>query len=363
MIASCLSACQLVPMSAENLVLPPLAPVERQPLSDEGAARLWALDARPWHVGEAYVRRWLGAGSPFAAYGHAAILFVGDQAGMLVSVNPRVVGEPYVAFALLRVRQDLSEAAAEAATAALFDEARRFGREHGATAIRGPVAFSTWHPYRVLADDAPQAIAAFPGEGVEDPTHHRHYRAAGLAVTDRYMTTAVPDDADFWARHLAAEAAIAARRHDAAAIRPLSAAEGRAHLGDFHAMIGETFSRNAHYAAIDAPEFAELLLGEAPPGITPLHLGAFGPDGRLVGVCAGFVAGRRGVLKTLAVHPTAQGGRTAMALTFAFHRHLHAEGVTTALHALMKSDNRSASMSAKYAQPVRHYVLYGASLG
>jgi hypothetical protein len=350
-------------MSAENLVLPPLAPVERQPLSDAGAARLLGLDAPPLHVGEAYVRRWLGSGSPFSAYGHAALLFVGDAAGMLVSVNPRVVGEPYVAFAFLRVRHDLPDAAASAATAALFDEARRFGREHGATALRGPIAFSTWHPYRVLADDAPQAIAAFPGEGVEAPTHHRHYRAAGLAVTDRYMTTAVPDDAAFWARHLAAEAAIAAKRRGAAAIRPLSAAEGRAHLGDFHAMIGETFSRNAHYAAIDAPEFAELLLGEAPPGITPLHLGAFGPDGRLVGVCAGFVVGECGVLKTLAVHPTAQGGRTAMALTFAFHRHLHARGVKTALHALMKSDNRSASMSAKYAQPVRHYVLYGASLG
>ncbi|MFN3430285.1 MAG: GNAT family N-acetyltransferase [Candidatus Sericytochromatia bacterium] len=351
-------------MSAENLVLPPLAPVERQPLSDAGAARLWAMDVGPMHVSEAYVRRWLGTASPFAAYGHAALLFAGDDAGMLVSVNPRVAGEPFVAFALLRIRPDLPETDRAAATAALFEEARRFGREHGAVAIRGPIAFSTWHPYRVLAEDLAPSAPAFPGEGVEAPAHHRYYRAAGLAVTDRYMTTAVPDDAEFWARHLAAESVVAARRRDGggAAIRPLGAAEGRAHLGDFHAMIGETFSRNAHFAPIDAPEFAELLLGEAPPGIVPLHLGAFAPDGRLVGVCAGFVWGDRGVLKTLAVRPEVQGGRTAMALTFAFHRHLHAQGVNTALHALMKSDNRSASMSAKYAQPVRHYVLYGAPL-
>jgi hypothetical protein len=265
-------------------------------------------------------------------------------------------------FSCLRLADALSVSERASAVTELMDAVRRWGRRHGATQLRGPLLYSTWYPYRVLADDRTSEPAGFAGEGVEPALNNDWYRVAGLAVTDRYVTMAPPDNRDYWSDHLAREASISARRGGGWLLRPLSARDGASLLPEIHGWLQVTFAHNPYFSPLAGPEFAARVLAGVPEEVTPIRLGAFDVQGTIKGILTGHLAEGRGVLKTIAVSPDTRGGRCAMALTFEFHRMLFAQGVTRVWHALMHVDNLSARMSAKYAQPVRHYVLYGASL-
>jgi hypothetical protein len=68
------------------------------------------------------------------------------------------------------------------------------------------------------------------------------------------------------------------------------------------------------------------------------------------------------VLKTIGVHPDfrARGLRSlglGYGLSYLTHRHWLEKGCASILHAYMKTDNRSRSMSARFGAPLRDYVL------
>lgn len=325
--------------------------IERLPLSNEAAARYLAIAPS---ADDAYFRRWLSSESPFLAYGEAELLFEGHTGALLVSRNPLVTGETFAAFAGLR----LADPSAEQTAVRLLAEARRWAQERDLAFLRGPLAFSTWHPYRVLDEDHGQVDFPFPGETVEPASFGRYYQAAGLSVTDRYLSRVVYDGAPPW--HL-----LPTDRKARTELRELSRSEFASELPAIHRMVSDTFAQNAFYAPIGLAEFAELL-GATTPGTEPLMLGAF-HDGVLVGFCVGSgykdAEGRPvAILKTLGVIPELRGSRVARSLVFGYHRALHERGYRLCVHAMMKDDNNSQSMSAKYATPVRYYALYGAPL-
>jgi hypothetical protein len=331
--------------------------VEQTSFSDEAVERLLAIDGVPPHVSDAYLRRWLGTASPFLAYGRAALLFAEERGAIAVTFNPRVTGTPFAGFSFLRLAPGLSATERQTVAQSLLQEAKQWAQAQGAKHLRGPLPFSTWHPYRVVDTDTGARPFRFPGESVEDRAIQELYRSAGLEITDRYETRMLVDGQPPWDPLLKMESLM--RRRSRYQIRPLAPAEVGARMARIFEMVSATFSNNAYYSPIDPAEFAELMGGGAAKGYS---LGAFSPEDEFIGFCVGYAHDGVGILKTLGVAPEYRGSYVAMGLTFEFHRQLKQDGLRTALHAMMKDDNASQSMSAKYAQPLRSYVLYGCAV-
>ncbi|MEB3222042.1 MAG: GNAT family N-acetyltransferase [Candidatus Sericytochromatia bacterium] len=329
------------------------------PLSSEGVEAAFAIDPTPWPLPLGEVARWGGEASPFLGQGPASWVVVPGRAALLVGVNPRAAGGPLGMFGWLRLAPDVAGPERTAVVAALIAAARDFTRRHGATRLRGPMTFSTWLPYRVLAEDSPAGEAGFPGEGVEPAARNALYTDAGLVVTDRYLTQAVPDDPDYWEVELAREAALASRRGGGLHVRAVEAGEGPTLLPRIHTWLNATFAGAPYFTPIGPAELAERIVGRAPADVEAVHLVALDGTGDPQGVLVGFLHGDRGILKTVAVSPAVRGGRAAMALTFGFHRWVRSRGTTCAWHAQMHEGGISRRMSAKHARPVRRYVLYG----
>ncbi|MEB3329433.1 MAG: hypothetical protein VKQ33_09405 [Candidatus Sericytochromatia bacterium] len=356
-------ACvQRVPRACRPM--PPEVPALRSaiaalPLSDSAVQAACAIDPGPWPVPTDVVLRWGGDASPFRWRSQATWLLAPGRGAMLASVHPEAVGGALGMFGWLRLHPSLSGAERVALTKALIHEARAFTRSHGASRLRGPMTFSTWLPYRVLAEDSPPDELAFPGEGAEPQALNALYLGAGLRVCDRYVTRAVPEDPAHWEAALAREALIAARRGDRLQVREVKPGEAEALLPHIHGWLNASFARTPYFTPVGPQELAEHLVARGPTGVVPAQLVAADARGTPHGVLTGFLHEGGGVLKTVAVSPAAQGGRAAMALTFGFHRWLHARGTTRAWHAQMREEAISARMSAKHARAVRCYVLYG----
>jgi hypothetical protein len=333
--------------------------IDALPLSDGAAAAVLDLDGGAWALPVDAVARWGGSASPFHGQGQAAWLLAKGRGALLASVNPLVAGGPLGMFGWLRLHPALPFDERVEVARGLLAEAGAFARQHGATRLRGPMTFSTWLPYRVLADDSPADEPGFPGEGVEPSEMNALYVAAGLEVCDRYVTRAVPEGADHWEAALSREAEVAARRGDRLHVRQVAAGEVGGLLPHVHRWLNVTFAGTPYFTPVGPEALADHLVGRAPQGVEPVHLVAVDGSGAPHGVLVGFLHAGRGILKTVAVSPAARGGRAAMALTFGFHRWLHARGITRAWHAQMHEAANSARMSAKHARPVRRYVLYG----
>lgn len=333
--------------------------VQELPFGREALGILLGVTPGGWHFDPVLLSHWLRSDSPFFQWGSASLLFVENAAALLVSHDSRMTRGRLVAFSALRVNERLSSAEQVSVVGRLLQAAAQWGRSRGAERLGGPLMLSTWNPYRVLADDRPNETNGFPGEGVEPAAYNLLYRAAGLQVTDRYVTTAPPEDPDYWMFHLDREAGISSRRAGRVAVLPLSPGDGLRLAPQVFEWLNSSFVHNPYFVALSGAEFGDWLMQSMPGGVEPVRLGAFDGDGTVLGVLAGFVAENRGILKTVAVRPDAQGTRCAMALTFEFHRRLFHRGITQVQHALMHVNNSSARMSSKYARPVRHYVLYG----
>jgi hypothetical protein len=327
------------------------------PFGAEALARYLAIGG-PGHLPESYLRTWLSEASPFLAYGQGAIAFAGDQGALVLTANPRVDGEPFAAFGGLTFRSDLAGEAREAVAASLLAAARQWGRERDLPTLRGPLLFSTWHPYRVADSEDQQVRPAFPGERVEPAEMQRYYRAAGLSDADTYLT-------QHW-RDLIRSFEPYRKDIQPEALRPLGREYLATHLPTIHQLVTTVFAHNAHYASIDAAEFAALLSLEPAGSQEFLGLGVFGEADELIAFAVGYGfvpdGGRESdkiaVLKTLGVHPGHRGGMVTWQASMGFHAMVADMGYDNAYHAMMKSDNKSLKLSRNYAHPVRHYRLF-----
>jgi hypothetical protein len=317
----------------------------------------------PEHLPETYLRTWLGEASPFLAYGRGEVAFAGDQGALVLTANPKVVGEPFAAFGGLTFRPGLAPEVRDAVAASLLAAARQWGAEQGLVTLRGPLLFSTWHPYRVADPDSEQKRPPFPGERVEPAEMQRYYQAAGMDGSVGYLTTYRGD--------IIADIEPYREDIDQLPLRHLGADYIAAHLPTIHHLVTTVFSRNAYYAPIDVPEFGAVLALEPAGSQEFLGIGYFGQNDDLLGFAVGYgfvpegaeAKDKLAILKTLGVHPDHRGGEVTWTVTMGFHAMIAAKGYDHVYHAMMKADNKSVKLSSQYAEPVRHYRLFAGPTG
>lgn len=332
------------------------------PFGSDTVERYLAIGC-PEHLPEGYLRTWLGGASPFLSYGQGAIAFAGERGALVLTANPRVVGEPFAAFGGLTVAADADQVERDAVAAALLASARQWAVGLGLPTLRGPLLFSTWHPYRVADPDSEQKRPPFPGERVEPAEMQRYYRAAGLDGAATYLTTYRGD--------VIADIEPYKDDIDELPLRFLGPDFVAAHLPTIHHLVTSVFSRNAYYAPIDVPEFAAVLSLEPSGAQESLGVGFFGDDDQLLGFAVGYgfvpdgaeATDKLAVLKTLGVHPDHRGGEVTWTTTMGFHAMIAARGYDHVYHAMMKADNKSVKLSSMYAEPVRFYRLFAGPTG
>jgi len=231
-------------------------------------------------------------------------------------------------------------------------------RAAGAVAARGPLAGTTWEPYR--ANLGPFDEPPFPGEPTFDPAP---WEAVGATVEARYTTTRVAH-ADAIANGARAEAAVAA---EGLRIVGLDAVGGyAAALEAVHPLVQHAFADALAFTPLPRAAFLARLLPLAPlldPALPRLALDAHGTP---VGFCLAFPCHgprQRLVVKTLAVGPAHRRLGLGAALVGAVHRAGAAAGLRHGLHALMALSSHSQRITAHGGAVVRRYALYRVDFG
>lgn len=331
-----------------------MSTIDLLPFGAAAIDRYLAIAGAPAHLPEPYLRTWLSEQSPFLTYGQGMIAFAGDRGALILTANPRVHDGRFAAFGGLTLADDLTAEQRAATAEQLLAAAKRWGRSQGLDSLRGPLLFSTWHPYRVLDTDV--RGHAFPGERVEPAEYQAFYTAAGLSGEEAYFTQGIEDiRAVFpeWPEDLP--------KLPQRSLRPDEVAQK---LAQVHAIVSTTFARNAHYAPIELPEFAAVLALDQPGSIEPLSWAVTDDDDSLLGFAVGYGyqpsdgSGKIAILKTLGVLPAHRGGAVTWNVTYGFHGMALERGYDRAYHAMMKADNKSRRLSSMYGETVRTYRLF-----
>ena len=232
----------------------------------------------------------------------------------------------------------------------------------------GPLDGSTWFGYRVVADAAPGGVETprFALEPWPSPAIARAFAHAGFAPVAHYLSSRVarlPDEAD----RLAADLDRLRRR--GVAVRALRR-DGVADLAGLHGLLLRSFAHNPYYAPLDLDRFVALyrpLLAHVDPELVRVAEADGVPVGVVLAVPDATQAARGEridtvVVKTLAVDPGWRGAGLGGALVRDVQEQARRSGYTSAIHALMHTDNASTRISGHLGTPIRHYALLGRDL-
>lgn len=226
--------------------------------------------------------------------------------------------------------------------------------ELGAALAVGPMNGSTWRRYR-LSLPGP---AAFPGEPENQPRYAADFEAAGFRALERYESRS----ADLNGPGGGAQLPEAVRRHWDGRSRPLDLGRFEAELALIYALSIQAFDSAVLYTPIGKEAF----LAQYRPLKT-----LYDPDlvrlvedghGALRGYMVSYAHQGRVILKTLACRPDSRGRGLGPWLICEAERIGRAKGCSQAIHALMHQDNRSASISRRWTQAWRSYVLFARDL-
>jgi GNAT superfamily N-acetyltransferase len=265
-------------------------------------------------------------------------------------VNPRLVdaaGKPLGLIGFFEAQDD------EPAARAVLHAAAAWLRERGATSVRGPINFTTWHDYRLIVERT--SPGGFTGEPCHPSYYPRLWQAAGFAPTSRYGSYWTPALAPTHARF----AARAANALDAGVmVRPMT-------VGDLPAlfqlaMIG--FADAHLFSRVEPDEFAALYGADRAASVAGTTFVAVA-EGRPLGFLYTYVAdlpdGPAGIFKSVAVHPDARGRNVYQALfARAFEAFLE-RGLDRAIAALIHVDGSPAKMGWQDPDRIyKHYALF-----
>jgi GNAT superfamily N-acetyltransferase len=267
---------------------------------------------------------------------------------------PRVLGERYGLIGHYA-------AADHAAGTALLEYACRLLASAGCTLAVGPMDGNTWRRYRLITERGEAPPFFLEPDNPDD--WPRHWTDAGFAPLATY-TSAVNEDLDAedarsdMARDRLAASGIALRQFD----------PGRAEeeLRRIFQLSLVAFSRNFLYTPIAESEFMaenQAVL----PFVRPELVLLAEKDNDLAGfmfALPDMLQARRGeavdtvILKTMAVHPEMAGHGLGGLLMDEVQRSARSLGFRQAIHALMHEQNRSRTLSARYARTIRRYTLF-----
>lgn len=255
----------------------------------------------------------------------------------------------------------------------LLRQARRYLQRQGCTIALGPMDGSTWQSYR-CATDWDQG-PPFWGEPQTDPRWLDWLAQAGFTPVARYESRLCRDLGQTWTPRR--------RRHRLASVT-LGSAQGHdpeALLAQIYPLVMASFQSQPWFQPLPATVFAQAyrpLLAQVDPRLVQLAWAAEKPSeepqsGDLGDRPVGFllalpdalapVGQPRLIIKTLAIAPSRAYAGLGYPLLEAAHRAGLAQGYDQAIHALMHSQNPSLNLSRRYSQPLREYLLMGASLG
>jgi hypothetical protein len=248
------------------------------------------------------------------------------------------------------------------AGAELLRRACRVAAREGARWVLGPVDGGTWGNYRLPltlpeAAGIPGAEPRFWGEPRGSPEEVAAFQEAGFALTAEYESRLIP-------RPQPREGAVALAsrwRRQGYRIRTAERTSMAAELPRILALAERAFAGAPYHAP-------------APPGLLQTRYAALLPylDPRLVplvedacGNLAAFALAlgpdehERVILKTLAADPAGCARGASALLADAVHRAAEGLGARAVVHALMRTDNATASVSRRYGgHVVRRYGLF-----
>jgi hydroxymethylglutaryl-CoA reductase (NADPH) len=316
-----------------------------------------ALLGSHWEDGQdAYETYWLGDASPQRAQGDLFLLgwmSEGAATARMAVWKPRTGDPMFMAYAR-------AQGMAASETQDFLAAAKAFARERGIAELMGPMQFSTWHPYRFIRDMG--AAPFYSGEQRVPSAYHGDFLAAGFSDIAEYQTTLVED----LAKSIGIGLAMGVDKGLAAVeIKTYEGSELPALLPELYRMSCEIFRGNFAYAELPYEDFLRLAAGDKPGKVALIMASAEGkPAGFAFSYDIGGYSpgpGREArptsVLKTLGVAPALRSKGLGYALSYLTHKYWLERGHTQILHAYMKTDNHSRSMSSHFGESLRTYAL------
>lgn len=269
-----------------------------------------------------------------------------------VSLSPTRGGTAYVGF----FECDLS---ALDVAQALIKKAIEWAKDRGATEVIGPINFSTWFHYRYQVGSPDKSYRWEPVNPAAYPTT---WKKAGFETVETYQTQAFAGIGHFI--ETVKPSFEKATKRD---FRFRTFSENEVLTKDvpvLHKLSLACFQTAYLFEPIDLETFRALYVPVAEKRFSSqLAWIALSPEGEEIGFVFGFIDDGLYVIKTLAVHPSFQGHGVSNALCYLGALEAQKLGATGYVTALVRSGNRSESLTKKCPLVWAHeYELYRKSL-
>lgn len=236
---------------------------------------------------------------------------------------------------------------------------------HGCTYAVGPMDGNTWRSYRLVVDRGVEPPFFLEPTNPESWPHH--FAAAGFTPLAHYYSSL---NTDLGRRDDRSEQTAARLSELGVTIRPVDIERFDEELHGIYAVAAVAFRDAFLYTPLPETEFAAQYQ-RIRPFVRPELVLIAERDGQTVGFSFNVPdvlevtrggAPRTAIIKTLAIRPDRAYAGLGSLLVDRSHEAMTSLGYDRAIHALMHESNRSRSISARGAQPMRRYALFGQSL-
>lgn len=245
-------------------------------------------------------------------------------------------------------------------TAAVDELGRR-----GCTFAVGPMDGNTWRSYRLVVEQGTEPPFFLEPTNPESWPHH--FTAAGFTPLAHYYSSLNTD----LGRRDERSGATAARLGElGVTIRAVDLARFDEELHGIYSVAAVAFRDAFLYTPLAEAEFAAQYQRIRPLVRSELVLIAE-RDGQTIGFSFNIpdvleakhaTPGRTAIIKTLAILPDRAYAGLGSLLVDRSHEAMASLGFERAIHALMHESNRSRGISARGAEPMRRYALFGRAL-
>ena len=253
-----------------------------------------------------------------------------------------------------------------AASGRLLERACRELGRRGCSVAVGPMDGSTWRRYRLVTERGGEPTFFLEPDNPDDWPDH--FLALGFQPIAHYISAVNSD----LGREDPRVSRIAERLWaQGIRIRPLDPRRAEDDLRRIYAVSAVSFRDNFLYTPIAETDFLaqyRALLPALRPELVLIAETADQPVGFIFAV-PDLKQAERGrpidtvIVKTLAVLPERANAGLGSLLLATCQCTAHRLGYARAIHALMHEQNVSRNLSRRYAQPMRHYALFGRALG
>ena len=242
-------------------------------------------------------------------------------------------------------------------TAAIDELGRR-----GCTYAVGPMDGNTWRSYRLVVDSG--AEPPFFLEPTNPESWPGQFNTVGFTPLAHYYSSL---NTDLGRRDERSEKTAARLTDLGVAIRPVDLARFEDELHGIYAVASVAFRDAFLYTPLPEAEFAAQYQ-RIRPYVRPELMLIAERDGQPVGFSFNIpdvLEMKRGgpprtaIIKTLAILPDRGYAGLGSLLVDRSHAAMKSLGFGRAIHALMHESNRSRSISARGAEPMRRYALFG----